>query len=106
VLGIAYKKNIDDMRESPAVEMMELLARRGALVNYCDPHVPRFPKMRNYHFDLASVPLTPEAIASYDALLLATNHDAFDYGLIRRHAKLLVDTRGVYLDAASNIVKA
>ena len=106
VLGIAYKKNVDDMRESPAVEMMELLVQRGALVDYCDPHVPVFPKMREYQFDLKSVALTPESIASYDLVLLATNHDAFDYRVIQNHAKVVVDTRGVYLKGGENIVKA
>ena len=106
VLGIAYKKNIDDMRESPAVMLMELLREGGATVAYSDPHVPAFPKMREHRFDLKSVPLTPEAIASYDALLLATNHDAFDYAMLAKHARLLVDARGVYLDPAPNIVKA
>lgn len=106
VLGIAYKKNVDDMRESPAVEMMELLVRRGATVDYSDPHVPVFPRMRQYHFDLQSVELTPEAIASYDGLLLATNHDAFDYRVIQNHAQLVVDTRGVYQSGGQNIVKA
>ena len=106
VLGIAYKKNVDDMRESPAVELMELLVRRGAHVEYADPHVPVFPRMRQHHFDLESAALTAENIAGYDLVLLATNHDAFDYELIRRHARLIVDTRGVYLDPAPNIVKA
>jgi len=106
VLGIAYKKNVDDMRESPAVEMMELLVRQGAIVDYSDPHVPVFPKMREYRFDLQSVDLTPENIASYDVVLLATNHDAFDYRVIQNHAKLVVDTRGVYPKGGPNIVKA
>ncbi|PWB39679.1 MAG: UDP-N-acetyl-D-glucosamine dehydrogenase [Rhodocyclales bacterium] len=106
VLGIAYKKNVDDMRESPSVELMELLVRKGAVVEYSDPHVPVFPKMRQHHFDLKSVPLTPESIAGFDFVVLATNHDAFDYELIARHARLIVDTRGVYLQPAANVVKA
>jgi len=106
VLGIAYKKNVDDMRESPAVELMELLVRRGARVDYSDPHVPVFPRMREHRFDLKSVALTAESISSYDLVLLATNHDAFDYDLIARSAKLIVDTRGVYLKPAPNVVKA
>ena len=106
VLGIAYKKNVDDMRESPAVALMELLAGRGAQVHYSDPHVPVFPKMRKHHFDLKSVPLTPETITSYDLVLLATNHDSFDYALIQKHGKLIVDTRGVYLEPAANVVRA
>ena len=106
VLGLAYKKNVDDTRESPAVELIDLLARRGARVDYSDPHLPVFPRMREYRFDLKSVPLTPATLAGYDLVLLATDHDAFDYELIRRHAALIVDTRGVYLDAAPNVVKA
>ena len=106
VLGIAYKKNVDDMRESPAVELMELLVKRGAQVAYADPHVPVFPRMREHHFELKSVALTPESIAAYDLVLLATNHDVFDYPMIKQHARLIVDTRGVYLDPAANVVKA
>jgi len=106
VLGIAYKKNVDDMRESPSVELMELLVKKGAVVEYSDPHVPVFPKMRQHHFDLKSVPLTPESIAGFDFVVLATNHDAFDYELIGKHARLIVDTRGVYLQPAANVVKA
>ncbi len=106
VLGISYKKNIDDMRESPSVELMELLQAKGAHIDYADPWVPVFPKMREHHFDLSSVTLTPESIASYDAVLLATNHDVFDYDMIQQHARLIVDTRGVYLKPAANVVKA
>ena len=106
VLGISYKKNIDDMRESPSVELMELLQAKGAHIDYADPWVPVFPKMREHHFDLSSVTLTPESIASYDAVLLATNHDVFDYEMIQNHARLIVDTRGVYLKPAANVVKA
>lgn len=106
VLGIAYKKNVDDTRESPAVRLMELLVQRNAAVDYADPHVAVFPKMREHRFDLESVTLSAESVASYDAVLLATDHDAFDYALIGRHARLIVDTRGVYVAAAPNVVKA
>jgi len=106
VLGIAYKKNVDDMRESPAVELMELLREREAVVHYSDPFVPKFPKIRKTHFDLASVELTPASVASYDCILLATNHDRFDYKLIEENAQLIVDTRGVYLTASAKVVKA
>ncbi len=106
VLGIAYKKDIEDMRESPSVELMELLRDKGALVEYADPHVPVFPAMREHRFDLASVALTAESIASFDVVLLATSHSAFDYALIQQHAQLIVDTRGVYLEPMSNVVKA
>jgi UDP-N-acetyl-D-glucosamine dehydrogenase len=106
VLGIAYKKNVDDMRESPSVALMELLQAKGADVAYADPHVPVFPKMREHHFDLHSIALAPETIAGFDCVVVATNHDAFDYDLIRKHGRLIVDTRGVYLQPASNVVKA
>ena len=94
VLGLAYKKNIDDTRESPAVEIMDLLQAKGAHIDYSDPHVPVFPRKRDYHFDLQSVTLTPESIASYDCLVVATDHDGFDYPQLVQHARLIVDTRG------------
>ena len=106
VLGLAYKKNIDDTRESPAVEIMDLLQDKGAEVAYSDPHVPKFPRKRNYHFDLQSVALTPESIASYDCLVLATDHDGFDYQLLVQHARLVVDTRGRLGVGAGNVVAA
>lgn len=106
VLGIAYKKDVEDMRESPSVEIMEILRHKGARVDYSDPHVPVFPRMREHYFDLSSVPLTPESLASYDLVLLATSHTAFDYIMIRQNANLIVDTRGVYLGSFPHIVKA
>lgn len=106
VLGIAYKKNVDDMRESPSVELMERLQKKGVLVDYSDPHVPTFPKMREHYFDLSSIELTPERIADYDCVLLATDHNAFNYPMIIEHAQLLVDTRGQYSEPADNLVKA
>jgi UDP-N-acetyl-D-glucosamine dehydrogenase len=106
MLGIAYKKNIDDMRESPSVELMQLLVKRGAIIEYSDPHVPTFPRMRKHHFDMQSVDLSPAVIAGQDCIVVATNHDAFPYDMIRKHASLIVDTRGVYLEPAPNVVKA
>ncbi|QFU01493.1 UDP-N-acetyl-D-glucosamine 6-dehydrogenase [Halomonas sp. THAF5a] len=106
VLGIAYKKNVDDMRESPSVEIMELIEAKGAEVNYSDPHVPVFPKMREHHFELASVELSAENLTAFDAVVLATDHDRFDFELIQRHAKLIVDSRGTYREPASHIIKA
>jgi UDP-N-acetyl-D-glucosamine dehydrogenase len=106
VLGIAYKKNVDDMRESPSVILMEKLRDLGAEVAYSDPHIPVFPKLREHRFDLKSVALTAKSLASYDCILLATDHARFDYETIRKHAKLIVDSRGKYLEPAANIVKA
>jgi UDP-N-acetyl-D-glucosamine dehydrogenase len=94
VLGIAYKKNVDDVRESPAVEIMKQLSERGAEVQYCDPYFPTFPRMRNYEFDLSSQDFDAESLNLYDCVVIATDHDCFDYGLIIRSALLVVDTRG------------
>ncbi len=106
VLGLAYKKNVEDLRESPSLRLIAMLKERGASVDYSDPFVPVFPRVRNYSFDMKSVALTPESVARYDALLLAADHDAFDYGMIARHARLIVDTRGRYLEPMPNVVKA
>ncbi len=106
ILGVAYKKNVDDMRESPSLVIMQSLKDRGALVSYSDPHVPVFPKMRGYNFSLNSIELTVETVQSYDAVLLLTNHELFDYTLIKSVSKLIIDTRGVYKKPAENIVKA
>ncbi|WP_051237199.1 nucleotide sugar dehydrogenase [Ottowia thiooxydans] len=106
VLGLAYKKNIDDTRESPAVEIMDLLQTKGAHIEYSDPHVPVFPRKRDYHFDLQSVPLNAQTLPSYDCVVLATDHDGFDYALVQNHASLIVDTRGRLKGEHSNVVAA
>jgi UDP-N-acetyl-D-glucosamine dehydrogenase len=106
VLGIAYKKDVDDMRESPSVALMELLQQKGAIVDYTDPHVLIFPNMREHYFELESIVPTAAKIAEYDLLLLATDHTKFDYEMFKQNAKLIIDTRGVYLEPAENIVKA
>lgn len=106
VLGIAYKKNVDDMRESPAVQLMELLRDQKASIRYADPYVPKFPKMREHKFDLTSIQLTPEVVKGFDCVLLATDHDEFDYDMIKANAQLIIDTRGRYRQPAANVVKA
>ena len=106
VLGLAYKKNVDDPRESPGMEIMEILRSKGADLCYSDPHVPVFPPMRRHQFELQSVELTPEALQHLDCVLLITDHDDFPYDLIAAHASLIVDTRGVYRDDEPNVVKA
>lgn len=95
VVGLAYKKNVSDVRESPAFILIGLLEQRGTTVDYFDPHVPEVPMTRE-HAHLAgrrSVELTPETVAGYDAVLIATDHDGVDYGLLHAHASLIVDTR-------------
>ena len=106
VLGIAYKRNVDDMRESPSVILMEKLRDLGAVVDYSDPHIPVFPETRNHSFDLKSVALDAATLASYDCILIATDHDRFDYDAIQKHASLIVDTRGRFVESAENIIKA
>ena len=106
LLGIAYKANVDDMRESPSVEIMELLQDRGVNIEYSDPHIPIFPEMREYSFNLKSVELSAETICTYDMLLLVTNHSAFDYDMIKKHADFIVDARGVYSSQTKKIAKA
>lgn len=106
VLGIAYKKNVDDMRESPSVEIMEMLRDKGANVAYSDPHVPHFPKMREHSFDLSSTELTAQTLETFDAVILATNHYKFDYDMVYEHAKLIIDSRGQYRGLNGKVIKA
>lgn len=105
VLGIAYKKNVDDMRESPSVELMELLRLKGVDISYSDPFFPSFPLMRNHSFSLRGVQLTRETLESFDCVIIATDHDQFDYLLIEKSAQLIIDTRGRFLPG-SNVVRA
>src|SRR5262249_5710092 len=93
LLGVAYKKNVDDTRESPALEIMELLRGRGAEIAYHDPHVPTLPRTRRHHFNLRSIDLRRESISSFDAVIIVTDHDLFDYDTLLRGARLIVDTR-------------
>ena len=106
LLGLAYKPNVDDSRESPSAEIMDLLIGLDAEVSYSDPHLPSFPVMRNYDIDMESVSITAESLAGFDAVIIATNHDAFDYDLIKRHAALIIDARGVYRTLDDKILRA
>lgn len=93
VLGVAYKKDIDDLRESPSLRIMKLLQERGAQVDYNDPYFPTLHKMRHYNFKLASVELTPANLADYDAVIISTDHSSYDYEEIVRSSRLVIDTR-------------
>ena len=106
ILGIAYKPNVDDMRESPSVEIMKRLQVRGAEISYSDPWVPVFPKMRKYRFDLESIEIDEKALAAFDCIVISTNHDDFPYSTIVKHAKTLVDSRGVFRERQNNIFPA
>ena len=106
VLGLAYKRDVDDPRESPAAEVMQILREKGASVSYSDPHIPAFPRMRHHSFDLRSVELTAEALGAMDCVILVTDHSDFPYEMIGRSASLIVDTRGVFRADRANVVRA
>ncbi len=111
ILGLAYKKNVDDTRESPAFKLIELLEKRGAVCSVHDPYVPVLPRARD-HPDLAgrkSVPLDPDTVAGYDAVLIVTDHDCVDYVSLAKNARFVVDTRNACARAGAvgpNIAKA
>ena len=94
VLGVAYKKDVDDLRESPSLKIMELLMGRGAQVEYNDPYFPTLHKMRHYDYSqMRSVELSPQALAGYDCVVIATDHSSYDYEAIVAYSRLIVDTR-------------
>ena len=109
VLGLAYKPDIDDVRESPSLELIELLKARGAKVDYNDPYLPQTHKMREYDLKMKSVKLTAAKVKSYDCILISTNHTDYDYKWIVKNAKLVVATRNACAavkTGRSKIVKA
>jgi UDP-N-acetyl-D-glucosamine dehydrogenase len=106
ILGLAYKPNVDDWRDAPAFAIMEQLRAKGAELVYSDPHVPIFPDESGHDFKLTSVELTPATLERVDAVVLTTQHRAYDYELIQRHARLIVDTRGRFARDAANVVRA
>lgn len=109
LLGLAYKKDVDDLRESPSLHLIEKLQERGAKVDYNDPHIPRTHKMREHDLKMSSKALTEKMLASYDCVLIATDHSSYDYAWIVKHAKLVVDTRNATKNVkagANKIVKA
>jgi UDP-N-acetyl-D-glucosamine dehydrogenase len=93
VLGLSYKPDIDDVRESPSFELIEKLDELGAKVDYNDPHVPRTHRMRRHDLKMESVALTPQTLASYDCVVISTHHSAYNWQEVADHAKLIVDTR-------------
>ena len=105
ILGISYKKNVDDIRESPALELIKLLIKNEAILNYSDPYFPEFPKSRNLNFKSKSIEINKKNLNEFDLTLLITDHDSFDYDLIHKESNLIVDTRGVY-QASSKVILA
>ncbi len=109
VLGLAYKKDIDDVRESPSLELIELLKERGAKVDYNDPYIPQTHKQREYNLQMKSVPLTAAGLKKYDVVLISTDHSDYDYDWIVQNAQMVVDTRNATAQVKrgrSKIVKA
>jgi UDP-N-acetyl-D-glucosamine dehydrogenase len=106
LLGLAYKKDVDDARESPAFKLMELFEEKGAVVDYNDPYIPLLPKTRKYKANSKqSVPLTEENLSRYDCIVIVTDHSVYDPDFIVRHANLVVDTRGLIKDKNEKVVK-
>ncbi len=93
ILGAAYKKDIDDLRESPTLKLIEIFRGKGAKVDYNDPFIPKLPHTRKYKFDMKSIPLTAKNLARYDAVVISTNHSSYDYAYILKHVNLIIDTR-------------
>jgi len=109
VLGAAYKKDVDDLRESPALRIIDLLKSRGARVAYNDPYIPAIRRVRHYDLEMESVPLTADTLAAHECVLIVTDHSRYDYDFIVKHARLVVDTRNATRNVAENrdkIVKA
>ena len=109
VLGLAYKKDIDDLRESPSIELIELLKAKGAKVDYNDPYISKTHKQREHDLRMKSKPLDAKMLASYDVVLISTDHSDYDYGWIVKNAQLVVDTRNATAGVKGNrakIVKA
>ena len=108
MLGLAYKKDVDDVRESPSLKLIELLKRKGAHVEYNDPYILKTHKMRMYDLKMASVPVTEKALKRYDCVVIATDHSCYDYEFVAKNAQLIVDTRNATkgIKNKGNIIKA
>jgi UDP-N-acetyl-D-glucosamine dehydrogenase len=96
ILGVSYKKNIDDKRESPSLKLIEIFENKNAFVDYSDPFIPNLTPSRKYIYNKQSVLLTEENLSKYDLVLLSTDHDNFDYQFIAKYSKLIIDTRNAF----------
>ena len=105
VLGLSYKKNIDDIRESPSLEIIDHLLKKGASIKYNDPYIPQIPKVRKYNLQIESIEVNEKSLNLFDCVLLLTDHDIFPYEMIRKNSKLIIDTRGRF-KKSDNIIKA
>ena len=105
ILGLSYKKNIDDIRESPSFDIIYELLKRGAMVKYNDPYIPKLPKVRKYNLEIEHCKITPDLLKTFDCVLLLTDHDDFPYELIQKNSNLIIDTRGRFT-LSENIFRA
>ena len=102
ILGLAYKKDVDDARESPSLILIELLQEKGAYVDYNDPYIPKPPEMRKHKIDRESIPLTPENLAIYDCIIISTDHSIYDPQFILKYSQLIIDTRNLIKDGKNH----
>ena len=105
ILGIAYKKNVGDYREAPSLKIIELLQAKKIKIDYYDPYVPTLAPTRKYNYKMSSVKLSRDLISKYDMVILVTDHDIFDYDLIKKNSKMIIDTRGRF-NNKKNIIRA
>ena len=106
VLGVAYKKNINDCRESPAFEIIKKLKSKKVTVKYHDPYINKIPKLRNYNFKMESIKLDKKILQSFDAAIIVTDHDNYNYEMIRKNSSVVIDTRNSYKKKYKNIYLA
>lgn len=106
VLGVSYKKNVDDIRESPSIHLMDKLSRLGAVISYSDPYVPKIENISECQVAMSSINLSAESISGYDCVLVATDHDDFNYDMIKRFSQLIVDTRGRFIEDGALVIRA
>ena len=106
ILGLSYKKNVDDLRESPSLEIMNLLSKKGADLNFSDPFFEKLPQSRKFSLEINSIEITKNSLRLFDAVILCTDHDDFDYKLIELESSLIIDTRGKFSRNNKKVVKA
>ena len=106
ILGVAYKKNVNDLRESPGIKIIDLLKKKNFKVSYSDPYVPKLPKLRNYQLNLNSIKINARVLKTFDLVIIAADHDRFDYNLVYKFSNLILDTRNVYkFDDRNKVIK-
>ena len=102
VLGVAYKKNVNDLRESPGIKIIDLLRKNKFRVSYCDPFITKIPTLRNYNLNLKSIKINSQTLKKFDLTIITTDHDKFNYKLIYKFSNLILDTRGIYKNDKKN----